>query len=181
MENKNQNMGSLVGGILLVLFGALALLAQLFPGFDFWGDFWPFIIIGVGLMLFAGMFAGGKQTAPLAVPGSIVTGVGLMLFIQNLTNHFESWAYGWTVIILFVGIGIYIMGAWGENEEHRDSGKRVARIGLILFVIFGAFFEMIFNSSAFAQIAFPVGLIMLGGYIIWARSGARLGRGQSGE
>jgi hypothetical protein len=181
MENKNLNMGSLAGGILLVLFGGLALLAQLIPGFDFWGDYWPFIIIGVGLIFFAGMFAGGRSTAPLAIPGAIIVGVGLLLFLQNLTNHWESWAYGWTVIIMSVGAGIYIMGAWNGDEEQRDSGLRVLRIGVVLFVIFGAFFEMIFNSSQLAQIGFPIALIALGAYILLTRSGLRLGSGSDAK
>lgn len=171
MEIKSRNSGSLVGGILLILFGLLVLLSQFFRGFDFWSAFWPFIIIGVGAMFFIGMAAGGKSTAGLAIPGSIITGIGLMLFIQNLTNHFESWAYGWTIIIISVGLGIYIMGWWGGNTEQRHSGAGVMRVGLILFIIFGAFFEMIFNSSTLANYIFPVGLILLGLYLVFKRSG----------
>ncbi|MBM3124914.1 MAG: hypothetical protein FJZ87_07530, partial [Chloroflexi bacterium] len=118
MENTPRNTGSLVGGALLILFGGLALLAQLFRGFDFWDAFWPFIVIGVGLMFFVGMVAGGKSTGGLAVPGSIITVIGLMLFVQNLTDHWESWAYGWAVIVMAVGLGIFIMGLWtGEPES----------------------------------------------------------------
>jgi drug/metabolite transporter (DMT)-like permease len=171
MEVKKRNGGALVGGVLLILFGLLILSSQFFSGFDFWGTFWPFIIIGVGAMFFVGMAAGGKSTAGLAVPGSIITGIGLMLFLQNLTNHFESWAYGWTIIIISVGLGIYIMGWWGGNAEQRHSGVGVMRVGLILFIIFGAFFEMIFNSSALANYIFPVGLILLGLYLVFKRSG----------
>jgi hypothetical protein len=170
MEINSRNSGALVGGGLLVLLGLLALASQLFGGFDFWNVFWPFIIIGVGVMFFVGMAAGGKSTAGLAIPGSIITGIGLMLFIQNLTNRFESWAYGWTVIIIFVGLGIYIMGWWGGNIEQRRSGAGVMRVGLILF------FEMIFNSSALANYIFPVGLILLGLYLIIKRSGILPGK-----
>lgn len=176
MEIKSRNNGALAGGILLILFGLLALLSQFFRGFDFWSTFWPFIIIGVGAMFFVGMAAGGKSTAGLAIPGSIITGIGLMLFVQNLTNHFESWAYGWTVIIISVGLGIYIMGWWGGNMEQRRSGAGVMRVGLILFVIFGAFFEMIFNSSALANYVFPAGLILLGLYLVFKRSGLLTGK-----
>lgn len=171
MEVKNRNGGALVGGVLLILFGLLILSSQFFSGFDFWGTFWPFIIIGVGAMFFVGMAAGGKSTAGLAIPGSIITGIGLMLFVQNLTNHFESWAYGWTVIIISVGLGIYIMGWWGQNPEQRRGGAGVMRIGLILFIIFGAFFEMIFNSSQLANYFFPAALILFGLYLIVRQSG----------
>jgi hypothetical protein len=170
MENR-QNAGALVGGALLILFGLLALLTQLFSGFNFWGSFWPFLIMGFGAMFFVGMFAGGKSVAGLAIPGSIIMVVGLMLFIQNLTNHWESWAYGWTVILIAVGLGILIMGLYADNESQRQSGLRVIKIGLVMFIIFGAFFEMIFNSFGLSNVLFPVALILLGLYLLVTRSG----------
>jgi hypothetical protein len=170
MESNPRNNGVLVGGVLLILFGLLALVTQIFRGFDFWGTYWPFIIVGVGAMFFVGMAAGGKSTAGLAVPGSIVSVIGLMLFVQNITNHWESWAYGWTVIVMSVGLGIFIMGLWGGNLEQRQNGVSVMRVGLVMFIIFGAFFEMIFNSSVLADYIFPAGLILLGLYLVFKRS-----------
>ena len=115
------------------------------------------------------MFAIGKSGAPLAVPGSIVGGIGLVLLFQNITQHWESMSYFWTLIILFVGLGIYLMGWYGENAEQKKSGLGVMKVGFILFLIFGTFFEMIFSS--FSSLVFPVLLILLGGYLILARSG----------
>jgi len=172
--SSQRNTGSLVGGSLLVIFGVLALLGQLFRNFNFWETFWPFFIIGVGLLFFVGMFAGGRSVSGLAIPGSIITTIGLMLFYQNITDHWESWAYGWTVILMSVGLGIFIMGVWGQNLTQRDAGLRVLRIGLLLFVIFGAFFELIFTAGrplGLRAIIFPAGLILLGLYLIISRSG----------
>ena len=145
MEPNNRNFGSLVGGVMLVVLGLLALGSQIFPQVNFWGTFWPFIIIGVGALFFVGMFTRGKSGANMAIPASILTVIGLMMLVQNLTNHWESWAYGWTVILMGIGAGIYIAGRWSENAEQRANGIRVARTGLILFIIFGAFFELIFG------------------------------------
>jgi hypothetical protein len=172
--SSQRNAGSLVGGALLIIFGALALLGQLFRGFNFWDTFWPFFIIGFGLLFFVGMFAGGRSVSGLAIPGSIITTIGLMLFYQNVTNHWESWAYGWTVILMAVGLGIFIMGAWGQNATQRAAGLRVLRIGLIMFIIFGAFFELIFTAGmpfGLRSIIFPAALILLGLYLILTRSG----------
>lgn len=171
MKDNPRNSGALIGGALLVLFGVLALVSQLFSGFDFWGTFWPFIIIGVGAMFFVGMLAGGRAVSGLAIPGSIISVIGLMLFYQNLTGHWESWSYGWTVILMAVGLGIFIMGAWGRSEEQRRSGLKILRIGAIMLIIFGAFFEMIFHSYAFSGYVFPVALIGLGLYLIIKRAG----------
>lgn len=166
-----RNQGSIVGGAILIVFGAFALLGQLFRHFDFWGTFWPFIVISFGLMFFIGMFLGGKSTAGLAIPGAIISVIGLQMFLQNLTGYWETWSYSWTVILFSVGLGIFIMGAYNGNPQTRSSGVKVMRIGAILFVIFGAFFELIFAAGGLRQLFFPAALIVLGLYLILSRSG----------
>src|SRR6266508_845711 len=143
MQTNRSNAGALIAGTLLILFGLMALAGQFFRTVD-WGFLWPFAIIGFGALFFIAMFAGGKGAAPFAIPGSIVGGIGLVMLFQNITQHWESMSYFWTLIIMFVGAGITIMGWRSENAEQKKAGLRVMKIGFILFVIFGAFFEMIF-------------------------------------
>jgi len=100
---SKRNNTSLVLGSILLIIGILALLGQLLRGYNFWGNFWPFIIIGVGALFFVGMFVGGKSVAGLAIPGSIIAVNGLLLLVQNLTGYWESWSYGWTVTLISVG------------------------------------------------------------------------------
>jgi len=173
MQSNRSNAGALVGGAVLIAFGLLALAGQVFRNVD-WGFLWPFIIIAIGAVFFVAMFAGGKGTAPFAIPGSIVGGIGLVLLFQNLTHHWESMSYFWTLIITFVGAGIYIMGWYGGDAAQKKSGQRVMTVGLILFVIFGAFFEMIFSS--FNNLLFPILLIVLGAYLVVSRSGVLGGK-----
>jgi len=168
MQTNRTNVGALIGGALLIGFGLLSLMGNIFRGFN-WGFFWPFIIIAGGALFFIAMFATGKSGAAFAVPGSIIGGIGLVLLFQNLTDHWESMSYFWTVILMFVGLGIYLMGWYGEEESQKQAGARVMKIGFILFIIFGAFFEMIFSS--FGNMIFPVLLILLGAYLVLTRSG----------
>jgi hypothetical protein len=169
--STKRNTGSIIGGAILIVFGILALLGQLFRHFDFWGIFWPFILIGIGVMFFIGMFLGGKAVAGLAIPGAIISVIGLQMFLQNLTGYWETWSYGWTVILFSVGLGIFIMGAYNGNTQTRASGLKVMKIGAILFVIFGAFFELIFSAGGVRQLFFPAALILLGLYLVVTRSG----------
>src|SRR5512136_838579 len=172
--NNKRNTGTLVAGAVLIALGLLALFGQLFRGFPFWNYLWPIIIIAFGALFFVGMLAGGKSLAGLAIPGTIIAGIGLMLFLQNLFNHWESWAYGWTVILFLVGLGIFIMGLYTGDAGQRQSGVRVMRIGAILFIIFGAFFELIFSAGrpqAIGQYIFPAALVVLGIYLVITRSG----------
>jgi hypothetical protein len=171
MSENRSNTGSLVAGLALVALGLLALAGQLFRGFNVWETLWPFFVIGIGGLFFVGMFSGGKSAAGLAIPGSILSVIGIMLFLQNIFGYWESWAYGWTVILMSVGLGIFIMGWYTENPGQRSSGLRVLKIGAILFILFGGFFEMIFNSFGISRYLFPVALILLGAYLVFARSG----------
>ena len=168
MQTNRSNVGALVGGALLIGFGLLSLVSRLFVGFS-WGFLWPFLVIGFGALFFIAMFASGKSAAALAVPGSIIGGIGLVLLFQNIAHRWESMSYFWTLIILFVGVGIYIMGWYGDDAHQKRSGAKLMRVGFVLFVIFGAFFEMIFSN--FRSILFPILLILLGGYLIVMRSG----------
>lgn len=168
MQTNRSNIGSLIGGAILIGFGILLLMGRVFRGLD-WGTLWPFIIIGFGALFFVLMFATGRTGAAFAVPGSIVGGIGLVLLFQNITGRWESMSYFWTLIILFVGLGIYLMGWYGGDAGQRKSGAGVMKVGFILFLIFGAFFEMIFSS--FGNLLFPILLILLGGYLVLSRSG----------
>jgi hypothetical protein len=169
MQTNRSNAGTLIVGAVLIAFGLLALAGNVFPVFD-WGSIWPVTIIVFGALFFVAMFAGGKQAAAFAIPGSIISGIGLILLFQNITDHWESMSYFWALIILFVGFGIYIMGWYGGDVNQKRSGFGVMKVGFILFVIFGAFFEILIFSS-FNNLVFPVLLILLGIYLILSRSG----------
>lgn len=169
-----RNSGTLIAGAVLIALGLLSLLSQLFRGFPFWSYLWPLIIIAFGGLFFVGMFAGGKSLAGLAIPGSIIGGIGLMMFFQNLFHNWESWSYGWTVILILVGLGIFIMGLYAGDPQRRQSGLRLMKIGAILFVIFGGFFELVifgFRRNGIQQYVFPVLLVLLGAYLVVTRSG----------
>ena len=173
MTTQRSNVGTLIGGALLIGLGILALFGQIFRDFHFWAYVWPFVIIGCGLLFFIGMFAGGKSLAGLAIPGSIITVSGLMLLFQNFTGHWASWSYGWTVTLASVGLGIFIMGIYQADEQRRQAGLKVMKIAAVLFIVFGAFFEMILSPFGLTggRYTFPVLLILLGGYLVVSRSG----------
>jgi hypothetical protein len=173
MVTQRQNTGGLVGGAILIGLGTLFLLGQ-FVHFSAWQYLWPLAMVGMGAIFFIGMVAGGKQAAGLAIPGSILSTLGLLMLFQNLTGHWETWSYGWTIIILAVGIGIFIMGAWTGNSTQRQSGLRVAGIGFVLFAVFGSFFELLLfrtDGSAWGQLVLPVALILAGLWLVIRRAG----------
>jgi uncharacterized membrane protein YoaK (UPF0700 family) len=174
MANNDANrLANMVIGLVLVVLGVLFLLGQLF-GINLLQFTWPLFIIVPGLLFFVGMVLGGKKVGGLAIPGSIVTMVGLILLYQNLSNHWESWAYAWALVFpTSVGIGLIINGAWSGQGRIAQEGKRWIKIGIIIFVVGGVFFESIIGISGrgVRSIVWPVLLILLGAYLIVMRGG----------
>lgn len=168
MQTNRNNVGALIGGAILIGIGLLTLVSRMYTNID-WGLLWPFSIIGFGALFFIAMFAVGKSGAAFAIPGTIITGIGLVVLFQNITQHWTTMSYLWTLIIIFVGLGIYIMGVYGEDANQRRSGGKVMKVGIILFIVFGTIFESIFSSLN--NVIFPILLILLGVYLVLSRSG----------
>jgi hypothetical protein len=172
MSQEPSRIGT-VAGILLILLGALFMALQFFE-IRFWDDLWPAVIIGVGLLFFVAMLVSGKQGGALAIPGSIITMVGLILLFHNTFGFWETWAYAWTLIVVAAGIGIHIYGRFTGQDKTRQSGGVVARIGLVLFVLFGIFFELFIGLTGVfegSSLLWPLLMILLGVYLLLARSG----------
>jgi hypothetical protein len=166
-EYRNRN--NLVVGGMLVAVGVLFFVALFFQqSLDMldWGNLWPLTIVAVGALFFVGMVIGGRSTSGLAIPGSIISTVGLILWAQNAFNIFETWSYAWALIIVAVGVGQVIMGYWADMPGARTAGFATMRVGAVLFLVFGAMMEIIFSltgvSNRQMSIIFPLGLLVLG-------------------
>lgn len=157
--DRTRNYGVLIVGLGLIGLGVLFLLGTIFQ-IDIWGAVWPLFIIVPGLLFFMAMVSIGKPGAPLAVPGSIVTTVGLVLLFQNLTGLWSTWAYAWALIFpTSVGIGVAIAGLWSGDTRAVRGGTGMATVGLAIFVFFAFFFEVIFNLNGLRS--GPVGRILI--------------------
>lgn len=158
---NQRTRSGVAGGVLLILLGLLFLVYQLIPGQFEWlsGEHsWPLIIVGVGLfLLIFGLVVGAPG---MSVPASIVAGIGLLLYWQNATGNWESWAYAWTLIPGFVGVGVLLNGLLGgaKLREALDGGFWLILISLTMFAIFSAFFQ---GPNLFGPYL-PVLLIVLG-------------------
>ena len=159
-----ERRSSIIGGAILILVGAIFLLLQLFPNVAARIDFdqqWPLIVVAIGILFLLSAILG---TPPLAIPGSVVTGIGLMLYYQNWSDNWASWAFSWTLIPGFVGVGLILMGIL--SRQHRKTireGGRLILISAALFVIFGAFFNGLGGIGQF----WPVVLILAGVWLLW--------------
>jgi len=157
-------------GIVLIALGAIFLLGRFV---DLGAALWPFFVMAPGIALLVWAFVGGKESTGLAVPGSIVTMVGLILFAQNVTGRFDTWAYAWGLIVAAVGIGTWLHGTLGDREKEVQDGIRTFTIGLALFAAFGVFFEFVIGLGGrpgwFGSWVVPLVLIVAGVALLWRR------------
>ncbi len=162
-------VASLAFGGVLILFGLLLLLSQLLH-IDLAGLLWPFFIIVPGVALFlAALLASGKAGEPMAIVGSIITMIGCILLFQNVTHLWATWAYAWALIApTSVGLGILVWGAIKGYQDKVREGLNMTGIGLVIFLVAGAFFELVLGVSGFGlgPLALPFLLIGLGGILI---------------
>ena len=147
---------NLAAGLVLILLGAWLLAARIFPALAIRFD-WPWFVIGAGiLMLVIGLLTG---VPGMAVPAAIVGGIGGLLYWQNATGHWESWAYVWTLIPGFVGVGAVLAALiGGEGRQSVYGGLKLMLLSVILFAVFGSFF----GALGFLGNYWPVLLILLG-------------------
>jgi hypothetical protein len=165
MDKRNRTQ--LVLGVILILVAGwliatrtnprLAEMIQL-PPFA-----WPMWVMlsGAGLLVI-GLLTGAPG---MAVPACIVAGIGGILYYQNATENWASWAYMWTLIPGFVGVGSILSGLLGESlRPSIRQGLNALATSVVLFAIFGTFFGAWTIFGVYSTYV-PIALLFLGG--IW--------------
>lgn len=156
-QRYRQNLNA---GVLLILVGAIILAFKLVPQLGYWFQVeysWPLIVLAVGLgLLVIGILSGAPF---MAVPAFIVAGIGGLLYWQNATGRWESWAYAWALIPGFAGLGTVVAGLLGgQPRKSIPAGLQTILVSVILFAIFASFL----GGGDFLGPYWPVLLIALG-------------------
>ena len=155
-----KNQSSIAIGLFLIVLGGCFLILQFFPSLGTYVDFdylWPLIPLGIGLLMgLIGLFS----NPPMLVPGTILSGIGLILFASNTFRMWDFWQL-WLLVPAFVGLGIMlftIRDGKGVGQA-LSAGGWPLMIGLVLFAVFSLLHLAIF------QLFWPVILILAG--VIW--------------
>lgn len=151
-------------GVLLVLAGIFMFAIRLVPGAQEWAASiygWPLILVGLGLVM---LVLGAVGGAPgLAVPAAILGGLGGLFYWQQATGDWASWAYAWTLIPGFVGVGIILLGLFeGDLSGKLSAGAWLLLISLVMFFIFGS----LFGAAPILGAYWPLLLIGLGALLL---------------
>lgn len=162
--------GTVLLGLALVLLGGLALAGR-FLNIDLLGLGWPIFVLVPGIMLFAaGVAVGGKGGLGLAVPGGILSMVGVVLTFQAATGLWSTWAYAWALVAPGgVGLAFVLYGLLTGQRDIARGGMPIVLTGLGLFIGFGLFFEGVLNLNGRSGLAEPLlagALVALGVVVI---------------
>jgi hypothetical protein len=171
-RRHNGQSGAVAMGVLLIAIGAAFLVGeQLNFNWDRYG--WPVFVVAPGLfLLLLGLAIPNEAGLGLAIPGGIVTAVGLVLAFQDATDTWASWAYAWALVAPgSVGVTLSLYGMLHRRLDLLDAGLRTAATGLGLFVGFGLFFENIIgidagHPSTVLRDALPIMAVALGVLIV---------------
>ncbi len=165
-EVKRKNEGTARLALALVAGGVILLAANLLE-ISLMDFFWPMFIIGPGLLL---IWPANQETAEnrsrlsfLAVPGAMIVATGALLFLMNLVDHYESWAYAWTLVLAAGVAGYGYMGRFDESGEREDKVYRFIRTMLLVFMFLAVIFELFVFHSLGAW--WPLLIVGLGIYV----------------
>jgi len=163
----------IIAGIVLIMIGAIAwaiTAAGMDPSQWLGGSGWTLFIFIPGLVLFVGgLLAQDEPAVGLTIAGSIIMTIAAMLFAMDRTEHYEAWAYAWTLIPGAAGIGVLIHGSQAGDRRKVRAGGRLILISLVMFAVGAFFFETIFQTGTvpFGVDAFwPVVLVVVGVFVI---------------
>jgi hypothetical protein len=110
---------------------------------------WPFFVIIPGVvMLIASLVRTPPHGVGLAIAGSIVTTVGAVLFYQQATGNWESWAYAWALVGPgAAGLGMAVYGLIFGQRDLLAAGARLVAIAAAIFAVGYWYFETIFATG----------------------------------
>ena len=170
-----QSDNSVAYGVIGV--GVALLVANLF-GFHLMEILWPGFILAPGLLLmwpaYSSTIDEQSRLSFLAIPGAMITAVGAIMFVMNMTGHFEAWAYSWTLVWAAAAGGWMYMKRFEPADSIHDTGYKFVRIMIIAFMGLAVFFELVIFEN-FAPI-FPALLIGYGFYLMYKNRQADVNR-----
>jgi hypothetical protein len=167
-NNEQHERNTRALGLLLLAVGAWILVAR-FIHINMGAWLWPFwVIVPGGLIMALGFRDTQRSGEGLVTFGSIVAVTGIILFVQNMTGQWQSWAYAWALLFPgSIGLGQYLWGKRTGNAAAVASAEKALRVAAVLFIAFGIFFEVVLGIGGFrlgsaGRIVVPVLLIAAG-------------------
>lgn len=136
--------------------------------------FWPAFIVGPSLLMIWPAYKSTSEQqsslAFMAVPGAMGLMTGALLFLMSLTNHFESMAYAWTLVLAGGAGGYLYMRRFDDPGPTKERAHRFIRAMILAFMGLASFFELLVFNNLGAW--WPLALIVVGVYLFVRKNGS---------
>lgn len=167
---KSKKNEGLVGGLILIGVGMIALLAQ-FVDFISWESFGIYIVLLLGVVFYIWGIVG--REAGLMIPGGILTGIGVGIVV--LVNNWAPIGVedGGLFLVIF-GLGWASITVMTAIFTHETQWWPLIPGGIIGFVGLAVMFGGVFmNTLEALSVFWPVILIIVGVSVIWKAKKAK--------
>lgn len=173
VSKLGSNLVGTLAGAILILLGISFLMARFIISvfeFDLGRYAWPMFIIVPGVLMFFSAFILERQAGvTLAMFGGMVIMTGGILMFQNIFDLYATWAYAWALIApTSMGLAKLVYGTLRGLGDEVKTGLTMTGVGAVIFVIAGAFFELIIDLNGFglnvSWVCWPT--LLIGGGII---------------
>lgn len=158
----------LLVGVMLLVVGTLVLASDWLRA---WGvslgidgaiwRWWPALLVLLSLFFLVPAAVGRRQhrrlRAGMAIPGTILVGMGGALLYTSLSDRWGAWSYLWTAFPFSVGIGLYLAGWIADAPAFKWIGSGISAGGLVAYLVFAT----AFGGEAFRLVG-ALGIIGLG-------------------
>lgn len=163
MQEKRRDKGGAVIALLMIGLGAWYLVGQLYPparAFVYGSGSWPYqILVVAALFALIGLVA---WVPGLMIPAAIIGGIGGILLYQNTTGNWSTWAFAWTLLPAFVGVGLLLYGLLARRSGALVGALWTLFASAVLFGIFG----WVFGGLRIAGMVWPAALILFGALLL---------------
>ena len=129
----------IAAALVLILVGAALLIMHWMPSLWAWIDIslWlPLVLIVLGALLL--LVAAGLGLPALIVPAGALGGFGVFLFWQAATGISLHWAYISVSGLAFLGLGLFLSGAFGVEMRSLRMGSWLVVLSGVLYAIVGS-------------------------------------------
>ena len=152
--------------LMLIGAGAMLLVTNLLH-ISLMNYLWPGFIAGLGLLMIWPSYQSTAERQSrlsfLAVPGAVLLAMGGLFFLLNLTNHFESMAYSWTLLLAAGAAGYAYLKRFDDSGAAQEKTHRFIRTMVLAFMVLATIFELLIFQSLGAW--WPILLIGVGAYM----------------
>ena len=124
----------LIAAAILIMLGLLFLVENFLPSWmHITNLIWPAIFLAGGIWFLLSASSNHGKYWGLFMPGSILTGLGLVFLITSYLPF--TWSFLWPIILISIGVGFFLMMFFGRVFGLIIPAAILCSLGLVFFII----------------------------------------------